>query len=135
MITSFRGEYRFLSNFYPVDIRMRGVVYPSIEHTYQAAKTVFPHEREKFRTCSPGQAKRMGRSITLRHDWHNMKLDVMEGCLRQKFKRPDLKQLLIATGTKELVEGNNWGDTYWGCCAGKGHNHLGKLLMKIRKEL
>jgi predicted NAD-dependent protein-ADP-ribosyltransferase YbiA (DUF1768 family) len=35
----------------------------------------------------------------------------------------------------ELIEGNWWGDTYWGVCNGVGENHLGKLLMKIRDYL
>ena len=45
------------------------------------------------------------------------------------------KQKLIDTGDIELVEVNSWGDTFYGVCNGVGENHLGKLLMKIRKEL
>jgi hypothetical protein len=46
-----------------------------------------------------------------------------------------LKQLLLATGDKELIEGNTWGDTFWGVCNGIGQNHLGKILMAKRTEL
>ena len=35
----------------------------------------------------------------------------------------------------ELIEGNVWNDTFWGVCNGKGHNHLGKILMKVRDEI
>jgi predicted NAD-dependent protein-ADP-ribosyltransferase YbiA (DUF1768 family) len=46
-----------------------------------------------------------------------------------------LRDSLLATGTQEIVEGNTWGDTFWGQVNGKGQNKLGKLLMKIRDEL
>lgn len=65
----------------------------------------------------------------------DIKLQVMEKALRLKFQNPELRKKLIATGDKELVEGNPWGDRYWGVCNGSGKNKLGKLLMKIRKEL
>jgi predicted NAD-dependent protein-ADP-ribosyltransferase YbiA (DUF1768 family) len=42
---------------------------------------------------------------------------------------------LLETGDAELIEGNDWGDTFWGVCGGKGNNFLGKLLMEVRKEL
>lgn len=64
-----------------------------------------------------------------------MKLRVMELLLRQKFQIPELGAKLLSTGSAELVEGNHWGDTFWGVYNKVGHNHLGKLLMKIRSEL
>ena len=42
---------------------------------------------------------------------------------------------LLATGKATLVEGNSWGDTFWGVCRGKGKNMLGKILMRVRKRL
>ena len=33
------------------------------------------------------------------------------------------------------MEGNTWGDRFWGVDGGEGENHLGGLLMKIRLEL
>ena len=59
----------------------------------------------------------------------------MEYLLLQKFFIPELREKLLATGNEELIEGNWWGDTYWGVCKGKGENNLGKSLMKIRTEL
>ena len=66
-----------------------------------------------------------------------MKLQLMERLLLKKFddNHPQLQQMLLATGEEELVEGNYWGDVYWGVCNGVGENHLGKLLMKIRDQL
>ena len=60
----------------------------------------------------------------------------MEDLVRQKFtKNKDLAKLLKGTGNQELIEGNTWKDTFWGVYNGIGSNHLGKILMKIRKEL
>ena len=77
----------------------------------------------------------MGRHLPLRPDWEDVKLSVMEGLLRQKFREEPFKSQLKATGDAQLVEGNYWGDVYWGVCRGQGENHLGKLLMKIRGEI
>jgi N-glycosidase YbiA len=135
-IDKFDGGYRFLSNFYMHPVKLDGVIYPSSEHGYQAAKTLDPAQREIIRTCStPGQAKRAGKKVSLRPDWESVKLQVMEDLVRQKFNSPGLKELLLSTNNDELVEGNAWGDTYWGVCNGRGQNHLGKILMKVRQEL
>lgn len=83
----------------------------------------------------PGDVKKFGKTLELRKDWDNIKLEVMEYGLRQKFSKKYFKEKLLETKNKELIEGNYWNDTYWGICRGKGDNNLGKLLMKIRKEL
>lgn len=59
----------------------------------------------------------------------------MEDLLRLKFSNREVANLLILTGDEELIEGNWWGDKFWGIYNGEGENHLGKLLMKIRGEL
>lgn len=136
MIDSFNGKYKFLSNFAPCKVTYEGIEYPSTEHAYQAAKTTDASVRRQFRDCATaGDSKKLGRKIVLRSDWESIKLDVMEQILRLKFAQADFKRALLNTGDEELVEGNWWNDTFWGICKGKGQNHLGKLLMKIRKEL
>lgn len=134
-ITKFHGDHAFLSNFHPVPVVFEGLEFPSVEHAYQAAKTVDPAERQRFLTGTAAQAKRAGRKVTLRPDWAEVRLGVMERLVRQKFRRPELRELLLATGEAELVEGNHWNDTFWGVCKGKGENHLGRILMKVRAEL
>lgn len=139
MIEHFRGDYSFLSNFFPEKITVSGKEYPTVEHYFQAMKTKDPLEREKIRTAeTPGKAKRLGRTVKLRPDWHEIKLKVMEQALRKKFADPELKALLKETGSQELIEGNEWGDKFWGCVQEEevwvGENNLGKLLMKIRDE-
>jgi ribA/ribD-fused uncharacterized protein len=136
MIDSFRGEYRFLSNFYPANVVLDGLTYSSVEHAYQAAKTLDEHYRARIRhTATPGDAKRLGRRIFLRSDWKQAKVGVMFELLRQKFAEEPLRGRLLATGDEELVEGNEWGDTFWGVCGGRGENMLGMLLMRVRGEL
>jgi ribA/ribD-fused uncharacterized protein len=135
-VESFHGPYRFLSNFYPCDIRWHGMSFPTLEHAFQAAKCSTDWEREMIRKAStPGQAKRLGRRVNLRSDWEDVKLDIMWRLLCYKFRYEDLKSALLATGDAQLIEGNDWHDYYWGVCNGVGENHLGKLLMRVRKGL
>jgi N-glycosidase YbiA len=136
-ILGFNKEYRFLSNFWPAQVELDGLKYPSTEHAYQAAKTVEPAERRRIREShKPGDAKRLGKSVTMRSDWEEIKIAVMTDLVRQKFtKNKDLKEKLLATNDAHIEETNSWGDCFWGVCKGKGLNHLGKILMEIREEL
>lgn len=134
-ITSFRDKYSFLSNFFPCLIHYDGEFYPSVEHAYQAAKTNDPFEKRIIKECpSPAQAKKLGRKVTLRDDFEAQKVDIMRSLLIEKFKEPSLKEALEATKNIDLVEGNTWGDVFWGICNGEGQNMLGKLLMEIRDQ-
>lgn len=137
VIGPFRGEFYFLSNFASSYVLLEGMQYSTVEHAYQAAKSLDLETRRKIQTCStPGQAKRFGRSLSLRPDWESVKLLIMENLLRQKFSLPDYKHKLLSTTPHELIELNYWGDEFWGVDerTGKGLNHLGLLLMKIRSE-
>jgi ribA/ribD-fused uncharacterized protein len=137
MIDRFDGKYRFLSNFSPAQVEFEGLTYPSVEHAYQSAKTTELEIRKHFADSqiSAGFAKKMGKCIELRPDWNEVKDSVMETLLRKKFNPPNLRTMLLSTGSESLVEGNTWGDTYWGVCRGVGQNKLGILLEKIREEL
>ena len=138
MINEFRGEYRFLSNFWPAPIKYDGQEYPSSEHLYQALKTLDPLERAAVREAiGPGKAKKMGNEITLREDWDEIKIRVMRHVVFRKFAQNlDLAKLLIATESHALVEGNWHGDAFWGVDLKKGpmhgENHLGIILAEIR---
>lgn len=136
-IDSFSGEYRFLSNFYPCSVVLDGVEYSSVEHAYQAAKTLEPEEREVIRSTGPANiVKKLGKSVTMRVDWVDVKLEIMADLVWQKFSNnEDLKHKLLSTNDQELVEGNWWNDTFWGVCNGIGYNNLGKILMAVRNEL
>ncbi len=139
-ITSFRDENYFLSNFWKCDIVMDGMTYPSVENAFQAAKTLSQRERESFLFCSAAQSKKLGRSITLRPDWEDVKIPVMRVLLFQKFLMNPLRDQLLFTEDAVLIEGNEWNDTFWGMCYAKdagelvGRNVLGQLLMEVREH-
>ena len=136
-ITSFDGEYRFLSNFYPCGVLLDGQLYPSVEHAYQAAKFDLPLRGPFQHLRTAGQAKCFAKGMPAerRPDWDLVKVGIMHTLLVQKFSRHDLRAKLLATDPFHLEEGNTWNDTFWGTCNGKGKNHLGLLLMKIRDYL
>lgn len=137
-ITSFTGNYRFLSNFASARIDYEGDVYLSIEHAYQAAK--FPREKRTVFMAgtglTAGQAKKLGRTATLPADWEIKKVELMREFVAQKYRfKNSMGGLLMLTGEAEIIEGNHWGDTFWGQCKDKGKNMLGVLLMQRRSQL
>lgn len=130
-ITSFDGEFRFLSNFHHVPH-----LGTTAEHLYQAAKAADPIQMVRIMMATtPGQAKRLGARCTMRENWDHIKIGVMREVLKHKFDDPDLQEQLLATGEARLVEGNTWGDKFWGVCGGVGLNNLGLLLMERRQQL
>lgn len=138
----FREEYSFLSNFTYLEKPLcgDGLSFPTVEHFYQAMKTKDKSLRKVISEHpSKGLKKFVRENVTLRDDWDDIKLSVMEYGLRWKFSdnNPILKRKLLATKGVELVELNYWNDIFFGVClkTGEGENHLGKLLMKIREEI
>ena len=136
-IAVFQDEFRFLSNFWPSTVTFEGIEYTSVEHAYVAAKTTNLQLRKQIAACKiPAEVKKLGRKLKLRPNWDDVKISVMRELVREKFTRhPDLRRLLKDTGDAELIEGNWWGDTFWGRYNGVGQNWLGKILMEIRDEL
>lgn len=135
-IDRFTGDYFFLSNFYKAKTCYQGIVYPTSEHAFQAAKTLDPFGRRWIAAQgSPSMAKKLGRATILRPNWDDIKIAVMLEVLIGKFNgHQNLADALVATGDAELVEGNDWGDRFWGTSGGSGRNVLGKLLMYLRDE-
>ena len=146
-IDRFQGETRWLSNFEESEVMWNAISFKTVEHAYQAAKTSIPAEIEKVQSCAtPGKAKRAGRKVTLRPDWEKVKIGIMAVLNLQKYSRhPELREKLLATGHRPLIEGNEWSDRFWGKCGAKlpdgsrgkltGQNWLGRILMIIRENL
>lgn len=136
-IDRFSGEYRFLSNFWLCPVPMEGEWYASVEHAYQAAKTLDPEARVRIKNAfGPKDAKKMGNGIVLRGDWDLVRIQYMRHLVWQKFSlHQHLRIKLLATENAELIEGNTWHDTFWGVCRGIGENNLGKILMQVREDL
>lgn len=141
MIYTFKiKEYEWLSNLALVDIKLKGIIYPSVEHAYMSEKNADISWKKlcSQKNIAGTQIKKFSKTIELRSDWEDVKLLVMEYCLREKFKQEPFKTKLIETKNENIQEGNYWGDTFWGVDLKQnpnvGENHLGRLLMKIRDE-
>ena len=122
----------------PIKARTFDLSAPTVEHAYQACKT---RDREAqawiIAAETPGRAKRRGAQVTLREDWDQIRIEVMQKLIFLKFTRHrNLGDRLIATGDAVLIEGNTWGDRFWGQSPlGEGENMLGILLMELREAL
>lgn len=136
-IYSFQGSYRFLSNFYPASVYYDRRKYRTVEHAYQAAKTLDMQSREMiYNSATPAEAKRLGKLVSIRENWNDIKIFTMFDLVYQKFYvHEELGILLLKTKDFQLIEGNNWNDTFWGVCQGKGSNYLGQILMQVRSIL
>lgn len=144
-IDQFKGNYRFLSNFYEGDyIPYADYNFKTGEHLYQCLKTTKTDEIAKIIFApTPGEAKRLGQKVTLRDNWDQVKIEAMRLTLGAKFiSSPELTWLLISTDSAVLIEGNTWHDQIWGdCTCGRkqciepGKNLLGTLLMQLRTDL
>ncbi len=130
---SHNRAYRELSNFWLAPFELDGLIWPTVEHYFQAQKTHDSTEREQIRMAkTPAQAKRLGRAVRLRSDWEGVKEDVMLKALRAKFtQNPRAARVLLFTGQARLHE-DSPRDLYWGV---KGRDRLGKLLEIVRAEL
>jgi len=139
MIQEFQNEFRWLSNFSQVEIKLGGLVFPSVEHAYMSAKSDSKEWKEfcTDKNNTAGQIKRKSKSVVLVENWDKIKMGVMSECIEQKFNQEPFKALLLATKNEFIQEGNRWGDKFWGFClkTNQGENNLGKLIMKKRESL
>lgn len=114
--------------------------YSSVEHFFQISKSVnhadFPRIRNELNTLSDHEIFNAGRSLDLRSDWEDIKLDIMKIGLSCKFNTStELSQLLLSTGDNLLVQLKP-NDESWGTGRnGRGLNMQGALLMEIRNNM
>jgi len=141
-IDEFRGKYFFLSNFFIKNVLYKGFWYRSSEHAFQAQKAINEIDRLFLANAqTPAIAKRRCDEIILRPDWYAVRMLEMHDILICKFSDNVLSKKLLETGDALLIEGNSWGDRYWGMVRDKvtgewkGDNFLGQLLMKVRNEI
>jgi ribA/ribD-fused uncharacterized protein len=134
-----KAEHGYLSNFAAHPIRLKGKVWPTSEHYFQAQKFAGTEHEQVIRAApSPMKAASMGRSRKrpLRRDWEGVKDAIMREAVLAKFtQHEDLRAALLATGEEALVE-KTTDDLYWGCGSdGSGKNMLGKILVEVREIL
>ena len=131
--------YGKFSNFSAHPFKLKGKVWPTSEHYFQAQKFAGTEHEETVRNAkTPSMSAKLGRSrsLPLRADWEVVKEDVMRDALRAKFEQhPELKSLLLSTGDAELIE-HTRNDSCWADGGdGTGKNRLGILLMELRAQL
>ncbi len=132
-------EYGCFSNFSAHPLTLKGKIWPTVEHYFQAQKFAgTEHEHSIRLVSSPMIAARQGRDRKkpLRKDWESVKDSIMREAVFAKFtQHEDLKRVLLSTGDAKLIE-DTPRDSYWGCGkTGKGLNMLGQILMSVRKEI
>lgn len=149
-VFGFFEDYRFLSNFHMCDVMYDGVFWPSSEHAYMVAKCKnirknisneniyndYGISRIQNMTCS--EVRKWGQTVELRNDWEQIKEAIMLQINLDKYIRNhDVREKLLATGQKALIEANSWNDSYWGFDVDKqrGSNKLGNILMQVRTLL
>jgi hypothetical protein len=144
MINNFTTkENRWLSNFFKCSIKYKDLTFTSAEQMYVYFKVKNKEDKQLIlNTATAVEAKKIGRQAPMMDNWDNIKLRCMEYIITQKFiQNTSLKEKLIATDNKILIEGNYWHDNFWGICSCDkckdliGQNNLGFILMKVRSKL
>lgn len=133
--------YGCFSNFYACVVVYKGELYLNSEAAWQAQKC--PSRSREFINLNGSNAKRLGRQVSLRKDWEEIKYSEMVEVLTCKFSQNrDLLNILLSTGNEVIVEDTTgWHDNLWGQCSCekckgiKGQNLLGKALMEVREKL
>jgi len=153
-----KDPYGFLSNFRVAIFNLNGQSWPSVEHSYQAAKMVNEEDKQRIACAeTPALAKKLGNICPMREDWEQLvgtpalhdlfrdkqgvvvervKDHFMFSALIAKFtQRKELREALLLTGAEDLVE-NSPTDFYWGIGRdGTGLNKLGRMLQLVRVRL
>ena len=109
--------YFEFSNFAPFGFEIEGVYWPTVEHYLQAAKFHDESYRERIRRSdTPKEARALGqtRDVPIRDEWASIRVETMLKALRFKFRRPELRELLLSTGDRELIESSPF-DHFLGC--------------------
>jgi predicted NAD-dependent protein-ADP-ribosyltransferase YbiA (DUF1768 family) len=77
---------------------------------------------------------RISSTCNVRKDWEKIRESIMYLVLKHKFDQHKIiRNNLISTGLRPIIVLSD--DVFWGRLEGVGHNMLGKLLMKLRKNL
>ena len=132
-------DFGDLSNFAEYPIKLNGKTWPSTEHYYQAQKYAGTDIAEEIREApKPIKAFKIAhaKKAQMRSDWDAVKDNVMRRAVTTKFTQHRvLREFLLATGDRELVEHSSR-DAYWGDAPdGSGKNMLGQILQEVRATL
>lgn len=130
--------YGAFNNDAPYGIIMEQVTWPTVTH-YMLGKQ-FPSALAHGlrQSATPDEARQIAHAHSefVRNKWDVVKDQYVYWALLAKFTQHlDLEEMLINTGDAAIVYANHF-DSYYGIGPdGKGHNMLGRLLMKVRHNL
>ncbi len=141
------------SQWFPRAFEHEGISYPTAEHWMMAGKAIlFKDEEilEKIINCKTApEAKKLGRKVRNFEPtaWNEAKREiVLQGNILKFSQHEDMKEFLINTGERVLVEASPY-DAIWGIGMSvntkgvenpnnwKGENLLGYVLMDTRKSM
>jgi len=142
-----------LSQWWPVEFTVDGVVFRSAEHYMMWRKAEFFGDHESAERIvaagHPRDAKMLGRGVKDFDDqtWTEHRFEIVTAASRHKFgQHPELKEWLLGTGDRVLVEASPT-DRVWGIglaaaderaadpARWRGLNLLGFALMRARAEM
>eukprot|EP00756_Hemistasia_phaeocysticola_P015236 Hpha_TRINITY_DN15393_c1_g6::TRINITY_DN15393_c1_g6_i1::g.87350::m.87350 len=137
----YTGEWGRLSNFFPCQITVDGLKYPTVEHFYQSTKwRDTPRMKEIMEAGTPEMANLIGNERRAGEypadTWDEEREMVMLKGLRAKFiENIACRDELLRTGCCRIVFESPQ-DRFWGMGEGSvGANMLGLALETVREEL
>lgn len=135
-IDAFEGIYECFALDIACQVLYNGVMHYSAKHALLAAQ--YPDATDHLQ--APGSAEvsaalKLVEGEAEAKTWPQIRLKAMEKILRDKFQRcEEYRKKLKDTGDRDLVWENEE-DTFWGATKGRGQNHLGRILMDVRKSI
>ncbi len=148
----FYGNKDHFSNFYKCNFSVNGITFNCGEQFIMYSKALLFKDKETASKIlleeTPSKIKALGRKVTNYDDtvWCHLREDITYIGLLSKYQQNNkLKEKLIDTNTKELVEASPK-DKIWGIGLGVddpelenktiwGQNILGKILMRVRDHI
>ena len=143
-------EFGFFSQWYPKTFHVDGQRYYTAEHWMMATKAKFFGDMQTYKMIldepEPEKVRDLGRLIKPFDSkvWAQHSFEVVLSGNRVKFQDSDLKERMLATGDRLLVEASPtdrlWGIGYDAAHAADhfdewGQNLMGTVMMQIRAEL
>lgn len=133
-----KDEYGAFTNFARYPLWLDGLPWATAEHYFQAQK-FSGALREQIRGArTPREAARLGaqRTLPIRSDWEQVKVDVMRRAVTAKFaQHPALRWLLHSTSDRKLLE-DTPRDYFWACGTDEsGKNVNGQVLTELRTAI
>jgi len=141
IVAFYEREFYCFSNFSSFAVKWRGKLWQTSEHAYQASRFIgkdFKTVQKILKAKSADEAYKIAQKSLRKNFDKYTEEDIknMESILREKLKQnPYVMHKLLQTGNRIIVE-DSPKDSFWGWGKNrKGRNELGKLWMKLRKEI